>query len=103
VRGRIEAVLGWATVHHYRTGDNPARWRGLLEHALPKATKVEHYAALPYAQVGGFMAALRKDSSVASACLQLLTLTAARLGEAINATWDEITSPTAYGWCRRRG
>jgi len=90
VRGRIEAVLGWATVHHYRTGDNPARWRGLLEHALPKATKVEHYAAIPFAQIGGFMATLRKDSSVASACLQFLTLTAARLGEAINATWNEI-------------
>src|SRR5262249_48944907 len=33
VRGRIEAILGWATVHHYRSGDNPARWQGLLEHA----------------------------------------------------------------------
>jgi hypothetical protein len=35
VLGRIHAVIGWATVHHYRSGDNPARWQGHLEHALP--------------------------------------------------------------------
>jgi len=35
VRGRIEAVLGWATVHGYRSGDNPARWQNHLEQALP--------------------------------------------------------------------
>ena len=67
VLGRIQAVLGWATVHHYRSGDNPARWQGHLEHALPalsKVAKAEHHAALPYAQVGAFVAKLRKDSSV---------------------------------------
>lgn len=26
LRGRIEAVLSWATVAGFRTGDNPARW-----------------------------------------------------------------------------
>jgi integrase len=93
VLGRIQAVLGWATVHHYRSGDNPARWLGHLEHALPalsKVAKVEHHAALPYAQVGAFVAKLRKDSSVGARCLEFITLTAARLGEAINAEWDEI-------------
>jgi integrase len=93
VRGRIENVLGWATVHHYRSGDNPARWSQHLEHALParsEVAKIEHYAALPYAQVAGFMAKLRQDISVSARCLQFITLTAARLGEAINATWDEI-------------
>ena len=39
VLGRIESVLGWATVHHYRHGDNPARWQGHLEHALPAVVK----------------------------------------------------------------
>src|SRR5215831_4611246 len=45
VRGRIEAVLDWAKVRGYRTGDNPARWRGHLDHLLPakaKVRKVEH-------------------------------------------------------------
>jgi integrase len=93
VRGRIENVLGWATVHHYRAGDNPARWGGLLEHALParsKIAKVEHHAALPYAEFGAFVAKLRGDSGVAAACLQFITLTAARLDEARSSTWDEI-------------
>jgi integrase len=93
VRGRIENVLGWATVHHYRAGDNPARWGGLLEHALParsKIAKVEHHAALPYAEIGAFVAKLRGDSGVAAACLQFITLTAARLDEARSSTWDEI-------------
>ena len=93
VRGRIDNVLGWATVHHYRAGDNPARWGGLLEHALParsKIAKVEHHAALPYAEIGAFVAKLRGDSGVAAACLQFITLTAARLDEARSSTWDEI-------------
>jgi integrase len=93
VRGRIENVLGWATVHHYRAGDNPARWGGLLEHALParsKIAKVEHHAALPYAEIGAFVVKLRGDSGVAAACLQFITLTAARLDEARSSTWDEI-------------
>ena len=93
VVGRIHAVIGWTTVHHYRHGDNPARWQGHLEHALPalsKVAKVKHHAALPYAQVGAFVAKLRKDSSVGARCLEFITLTAARVGEAINAEWDEI-------------
>jgi integrase len=93
VLGRIENVLGWATVHHYRSGDNPARWQGHLEHALPaiaKIAKLEHHAALPDAQIASFMAKLAKDTSVAAGCLRFITLTAARLGEAINAEWSEI-------------
>jgi len=93
VRGRIEAVLGWATVHHYRTGDNPARWRQHLEHALPSRSeiaRVEHHAALPYIQVASFMEALRKDTGIPARALEFITLTAARLGEATGTTWDEI-------------
>jgi integrase len=93
VRGRIENVLGWATVHHYRSGDNPARWNGLLEHALParsRVAKIEHFAALPYAEVAAFVARLRQETRVAARCLEFVLLTAARLGEAIHATWNEI-------------
>jgi integrase len=93
VRGRIEAILGWATVHHYRSGDNPARWQGLLEHALPaqaKIAKTEHHAALPYTEVAPFMAKLQQDTSAAAKCLQFIVLTAARLVEATGATWAEI-------------
>jgi integrase len=90
LRGRIENVLGWATVHHYRSGDNPARWNGLLEHALPAVVKGDHHAALPYTQVASFMQALRKDTGIVARALEFITLTAVRLGEASGATWDEI-------------
>jgi integrase len=90
VRGRIEAVLGWASVHHYRTGDNPARWSQHLEHALPAVTKGAHHAALPYAEIAAFMSKLREDTSVAARCVEFIALTAVRLGEARDATWDEI-------------
>src|SRR5262249_90616 len=90
VRGRIENVLGWATVHHYRSGDNPARWQGLLEHALPAVVKGDHHAAMPYAEVPAFIAKLRQQTGVPSKCLEFIVLTAARLGEAQKATWNEI-------------
>jgi integrase len=91
VRGRIESVLGWATVHHYRTGDNPARWKGLLEHALParlKVAKVKHHAALPYAETPSFMVKVRQDDRIAARCLEFIALTATRVSETINATWS---------------
>jgi len=90
LRGRIENVLGWATVHHYRSGDNPARWGGLLEHALPAVVKGEHHAALPYAEVPNFIARLRRETSVHAKCLELIILTGVRLDEARNATWNEV-------------
>jgi integrase len=90
IRGRIENVLGWATVHHYRSGDNPARWNGLLEHALPSVVKGDHHAALPYAEVPAFLAKLRQQTGVTAKCLEYIVLTAVRLGEAQKASWSEI-------------
>jgi integrase len=93
IRGRIESVLDWARVRSYRAGENPARWRGHLDHLLParsKVRRVEHHAALPYDAVGGFMAKLREESSIAARALEFLILTAARLGEVRGAIWDEI-------------
>jgi integrase len=93
VRGRIEAVLDWARARGYRDGDNPAQWRGHLDHLLPARAKVQkpkHHAALPYAEIGGFMAKLREDSGIPARALEFVILTAARLGEGIGATWDEV-------------
>jgi integrase len=93
VRGRIEAVLDWAKVRKYRTGENPARWRGNLEHTLPKRNdvqKVAHHAALPYDQMGAFMAALRIEDGTAARALEYLILTATRTSETIGARWDEF-------------
>jgi integrase len=93
LRGRIEAVLDWATVRGFRTGDNPARWRGHLDHLLParsKVAKVEHHAALDYRDVPSFMADLRQREGTSPRALEFAILTAARTGEVINATWAEI-------------
>jgi integrase len=93
VRGRIEAVLDWATVRGYRTGENPARWKGHLAEVLPSRSKIakpNHHAALPYAEIGAFMAELRSRDAVAARALEFTILTAARTGEVIGAKWDEI-------------
>ena len=93
VRGRIESVLDWATTREYRTGENPARWRGHLDNLLParsKVQKVEHHAAMPYTDVGDFMARLRQQAGAGARALELAILTAARSGEILGARWDEI-------------
>jgi len=93
VRGRIEAVLDWATARAYRQGENPARWRGHLENLLPNKTKlhrVEHHAALPYAEIGKFMAGLRQREGISARALEFAILTAARTGEVTGARWDEV-------------
>jgi integrase len=94
VRGRIESVLDWATARGFRKGENPARWRGHLENLLPKKSKVrrvEHHPALPYDEVGTFMASLRSYEGIGARALEFLILTAARTGEVIGARWDEIS------------
>jgi integrase len=96
VRGRIEAVLDWAEARGYRQGDNPTRWRGRLENLLPKKTKVravEHHAALPYLDLPGFIAELRRQGGVTPRALEFAILTAARTGEVLGARWDEINLP----------
>lgn len=93
VRGRIEVILDWAKVRGYRTGENPARWRGHLDHLLPARSKVravKHHAALSYTEMGAFMQDLRKMEGASAAALEFLILTVARTGEIIGARWSEI-------------
>ncbi len=93
IRGRIESVLDWATARKYRNGENPARWKGHLDNLFPKRAKVQkvkHHAALPYHEIGAFMATLRQHDAVSARGLEFLILNAARTGEVIGATWDEI-------------
>lgn len=93
LRGRIEAILDWATVREYRSGDNPARWRGHLDALLPARSKVQrgdHHAALPYAEIGAFMTALREEKGTGARAFEFAILTAARTGEVIGATWHEV-------------
>ena len=93
VRGRIEAVLDFATARGWRTGDNPARWKGHLQNLLPAASKVArvvHHAALPWREVGSFMVDLGKQEGVAPLALRFAVQTATRTSETLNAVWGEI-------------
>ena len=72
LRGRIETILSWAKVRGYRYGENPARWKGHLDHLLPaksKVRRVRHHAAMPYADLPGFMAALREQDAIGARSL----------------------------------
>lgn len=97
LRGRIESVLDWATVRKYRTGENPARWKGHLDKVLAapsKIQKVEHHRAVAVDDMPGFMAALRQREGIAARALEFTILTAARSGEVRGATWSEIDENT---------
>jgi integrase len=97
VRGRIETVLDWAKARGYRDGENPARWRGHLDHLLParsKAQRAKHHAALPYVDMPAFMIELRGRDGLSALALEFCILTATRTGEALGATWDEIDFAT---------
>jgi integrase len=93
VRGRVETIIDYATARGWRTGENPARWRGHVENLLPARSKVAavvHHAALPWAEMGAFMAALVQQGGTAALALRFTILTAARTTEAIEARWQEI-------------
>jgi integrase len=93
LRGRIEAVLDFARARGWRQGDNPARWRESMKHRLPNVSKVKrtsHHPALPWQQIGAFMAELREKQGMAAKALAFGILTAARSGEVRGARWGEI-------------
>jgi len=92
IRGRMESVLQWAKVRGLRKGENPADWK-TLKFTLPAKSKVhkeEYFPALPYTEIGTFLADLRKREGMAARALEFCILTAARSGEVRGATWDEI-------------
>ncbi|MEA2897867.1 MAG: hypothetical protein QOJ84_3482, partial [Bradyrhizobium sp.] len=92
VRGRIEKVLDAAKAKGFREGENPARWRGHLDHLLPKPSKLArgHHAAMSYEDLAAFVAKLRKREATSALALELCILTAARSGEILGMRWSEI-------------
>jgi integrase len=92
VRGRIEVILDAAKARGHRQGENPARWRGHIEQILPARTRLSrgHHKAMPYAEIPAFIADLQKREALAALALEFVILTAARSGEALGATWDEV-------------
>lgn len=93
LRGRIEQVLDWATAHGHRSGTNPARWRGQLEHILAdpdKVAPVKHHEAVPFAQLPAVYQQIAAVQGQSALALRFLILTAARSGEVRGMLWSEV-------------
>jgi integrase len=92
IRGRIETILDAAKARGYRDGENPARWRGHIAQILPARTRLArgHQKAMPYAAINKFVDQLHQRKAMAALALEFVILTAARSGEVIGATWEEV-------------
>jgi integrase len=96
IRNRIELVLGYATAHGMRSGDNPARWRGFLENLLPlHQNGKKHLAAMPWRDVPPFMARLQAETDIGARALRLTIFCASRPGEVLGARWPEFDLESA--------
>jgi Arm DNA-binding domain len=94
VRGRIEVILSAAKVEGLRIGENPAIWRGHLDHLLPKRRgkkEAKHHDALPYDQMPKFWQSLTADTSDAAKMLRFIILTACRYNEAAAMHESEVS------------
>jgi hypothetical protein len=99
LRGRIEKVLDAAKAKGFREGENPARWRGHLDHLLPRPSKLAggHHAAMPYEEVAPFIAKLRERETISALALELCILAAGRSGEILGMRWSRSTSRIRSG------
>lgn len=93
VRGRIERVWDAEKVGGSVSGENPARWRGHLEHLLAKPGKIaktKHHPAMPYREMPDFMRELRSRDGLSRRALAYTILTAARTEEVVGMPWAEL-------------
>lgn len=98
LRGRIERIWDAEKVRGTVSGENPARWRGHLEHLLPRANKIKrtrHHPAMPYDALPAFMAALRSRDGLSRKALEFTILTAARTDETVGMAWGEVNRKRA--------
>lgn len=93
LRGRIESILGWAATSGYRTGENPARWKGHLDNLLAtisKTSRTKHHPSLPWQRMNEFISALRVREGLSARAVEFAILTACRSGEVRGARWSEF-------------
>ena len=96
LRGRIESVLDWATTSGYRSGENPAHWKGHLENlraTISRSSRTRNHPSLPWQRIAAFMAALRAREGMSARAVEFCILTASRSGEVRGARWAEFDLP----------
>ena len=98
LRGRVETILDFAKARGWRSGENPAAWKGHLALTLParsKVAKVKHHAALPWQEMSDFMRRMTGQAGIGARALRFAILTAARSGEVRGAVWREVDLTSA--------
>lgn len=92
LRDRLERVFDYARVMKYRSGDNPAIWKGNLFHLLPPRPKLQrgHMRALAYQDIPQFMRELRAREGMAARAMEFTILTVARETMTLESTFREI-------------
>jgi integrase len=90
---RVGQVLDFSRVMGWRSGANPARFKGELEYALPKRpanVNVRHLGAVPLSELPALMERLATVPGTTACAARFCILTATRPGEVFGARWDEI-------------
>ena len=87
---RIATVLSWAKAAGFREGENPTEG---VEQGLPRQpNRKNHFEAMPYADVPGFVRRPRKSvgNERVGLAFELLVLTATRTNVVLQAQWHEV-------------
>ncbi|QCE35392.1 DUF4102 domain-containing protein [Acetobacteraceae bacterium] len=93
LRKYLKSILDYAKAHDWRDGDNPAEWKGNLDHILPNPSKIASvtpHKAIQYEKMPNFMKALMQSKGTAALAVRFAILNASRSGEARGARWEEI-------------
>jgi integrase len=94
VRQHLETIFSAANAAGHRKAENPALWKGNLEHLLPKSKRKGKvrgpHPSLAYEELPAFMAELAAIDTVGARMLETCILTIARTNEIINMRWPDI-------------
>jgi integrase len=94
VRQQLETIFAAARARNKRSEENPALWKGHLEHLLPKTKRKGKvrgpHKSMHYEELPAFMAELAAKECVGARMLEACILTVARTNEIINMKWSQI-------------
>ncbi|WP_302944984.1 tyrosine-type recombinase/integrase [Turicimonas muris] len=94
----LARVFDYAKMAGELQGDNPARWKGCLDHFLPAPSKIQnvvHHPAIEVSKVPEMFWELSGHKlSIATQAIMFGTLTATRAQEFVDAKWEEFDLET---------
>jgi integrase len=94
VRQHLEMIFAAAKAAGKRKAENPALWKGHLEHLLPKSKRKGKvrgpHPSLPFEELPAFMAKLATIDTIGARMLETCILTCARTNEIIHMRWTDV-------------